>query len=111
MANDGPENRESPAKDAGSPPEEPQAGRRLGGARADFVAGIGRKLADLRTALTALEGDPRANGPRDELRRKLHALGASARLLHFDAMAACISDAGSVLEKGSRSGPLGVAEL
>jgi CheY-like chemotaxis protein len=116
MANDGPENRESPAKEAGPLEEreqhvEPQAGRRLGGARADFVAGIGRKLIDLRTALTALEADPRASAPRDELRRKLHALGASARLLHFDSMAAAISDAENVLEKGARSGPLGVAEL
>jgi CheY-like chemotaxis protein len=111
MANDGPENRESAAK-AGSPAaDEPQAGRRLGGARADFVAGLGRKLNDLRTALSALEADPRATGPRDELRRKLHALGASARLLHFDAMAASITDAEHVLEKGARTGPLGVAEL
>jgi CheY-like chemotaxis protein len=114
MANEEPENRDSALKEPGSSVEGvagEKPGRGVGGARADFVAGIGRKLADLRTALSALEADPRAAGPRDELRRKLHALGSAARLLRLDAMAASISDAGSVLEKGSRSGALGVAEL
>ena len=34
------------------------AGGRLGGARADFVASLGRKVADARELLTALEDDP-----------------------------------------------------
>jgi CheY-like chemotaxis protein len=110
MSNE-PENTESAVRDSGGAQPESQAGRRLGGARADFVAGLGKKLADMRGSLRVLEGDPRASAPRDDLRRKLHALGASARLLHFDAMAASINDAESVLEKGARSGPLGIAEL
>src|ERR1700678_2882280 len=98
MANEGPEGSEGEAKDVPSSSDAPQAGRRLGGARADFVAGLGRKVSEMRGVLSTLEADPRASGPRDELRRKLHALGAAARLLHFDSMAACIGDAESVLE-------------
>ncbi len=109
MANEGPEGsegtKEVPASDA------PQAGRRLGGARADFVAGLGRKVSEMRGVLSALEADPRASGPRDELRRKLHALGAAARLLHFDAMAACIGDAEGLLERVAKSGPASASEL
>jgi DNA-binding response OmpR family regulator len=111
MANEGPETSEAGAKEAPSAVDAPQAGRRLGGARADFVAGLGRKVSEMRAVLSALESDPRASGPRDELRRKLHALGSSARLLHFDAMAACIGDAESVLERVARSGPANVQEL
>src|SRR5579871_3431211 len=88
-----------------------QAGRRLGGARADFVAGLGRKVAEMRGVLSALEADPRATGPRDELRRKLHALGAAARLLHFDAMAASIGEAEGLLERVARAGSVSQHEL
>ncbi len=56
----------------------------LAGVRADFVASLGRKVGDARKALAALEADPRAAAPRDELRRKLHALGTSARMMRFD---------------------------
>jgi CheY-like chemotaxis protein len=111
MANEGPDDREAEAKDVPPAGEGPQAGRRLGGARADFVAGLGKKVSELRAVLSALEADPRASGPRDELRRKLHALGAAARLLHFDAMAAAIGDAGGVLERVARSGPASGSEL
>jgi CheY-like chemotaxis protein len=124
MANDGPENRQSSPSIPdlrgspqirrvpleGSPPD-PGVGRKLGGARADFVAGLGRKVSDLHAVLSALEASPRSTGLRNDLRRKLHALGASARLLHFDAMAASVSDAERVLARGSGSGVLGVAEL
>ena len=69
MANDGPENRQSspPIPEVhprespqarripqeGSPPD-PGIGRKLGGARADFVAGLGRKVSDLHAVLSAL---------------------------------------------------------
>src|ERR1019366_2430039 len=59
------------------------AGGRLGGARADFVASLGRKLNDARDLLNALEEDPSSKVARDELRRRLHALGSGARLLRF----------------------------
>ena len=62
-------------------------GGRLGGARADFVASLGRKVSDCRTILKALERDSGARTLRDDLRRKLHALAAGARLLRFEALA------------------------
>ena len=50
----------------------------LGGARADFVASLGRKVQDARVLLAAVEASPQSPAPRDELRRKLHALGVWA---------------------------------
>jgi CheY-like chemotaxis protein len=110
MASDRPESKAS--KDAAADLALPkEAGHKLGGARADFVASLGRKVLDLRAVLSALESDRRATGLRDELRRKLHALGAAARLLHFDAMATCIADAEGVLERAARGEPPTSSEL
>src|SRR5256885_9734453 len=82
--------------------EEKQAGGEasegLAGVRADFVASLGRKVGDARKSLAALEGDPRASAPRDELRRKLHALGTSARMMRFEAMAQALAEAEAALE-------------
>lgn len=64
---------------------------RIGGAAADFAAGLGRKSAELRTALGVLVQDPTHERARDELRRKLHALGVGARLLQFEALAQAIA--------------------
>ncbi|HEX7662909.1 MAG TPA: response regulator, partial [Polyangiaceae bacterium] len=71
----------------------------LGGARADFVASLGKRVADARTALAALETDPASAQARDDLRRKLHALGAGSKLLRFDAMASALTDAEATLER------------
>ena len=92
------------APGAAPPGATAQAGARLGGARADFVASLGRKLLDARAVLAALEADPASRSPRDELRRKLHALGAGARMLHFDAMARCIAEATAVLDHAAEIG-------
>src|ERR1700690_1413350 len=78
-------------------PEKEEA-QGLGGARADFVASLGRKVSDARKARAGLESDPRAPAPRDELRRKLHALGTSARMMRFDAMAQALAEAEAALE-------------
>jgi CheY-like chemotaxis protein len=56
---------------------------RLGGARADFAANLGRRAAEIGALLSALEADPKAPRPRDDLRRRIHALGAGAKLLRF----------------------------
>lgn len=93
---------ESEAKDRGN---------RLGGARADFVASLGRKVADARDVLGAIEVEPNAAPPRDELRRKLHALGSGARLLRFDAMARSLQEAGTVLERASQAGTMREPDL
>ncbi|MEO7111363.1 MAG: response regulator [Polyangiaceae bacterium] len=86
----------------------------LSGARADFVASLGRRVADARTALVSLEGDPNAKGARDDLRRKLHALGAGAKLLKFEAMAGELATAETTLEAvvaAGRAAPAHLASL
>lgn len=70
----------------------------LAGVRADFVASLGRKVQDARKSLAALESDPRASSPRNELQRKLHALGTSARMMRFEAMAQALAEAEAALE-------------
>ncbi len=82
------------------------AGGRLGGARADFVASLGRKVSDARELLNALEDDPSSKSARDELRRRLHALGSGARLLRFEAMARSLQEVLAVLDRGAVSGGL-----
>jgi DNA-binding response OmpR family regulator len=79
-------------------------GGRLGGARADFVASLGRKVNDARELLMALEDDPTSKSGRDELRRRIHALAAGARLLRFDAMARALQETLGVLDRGARAG-------
>jgi DNA-binding response OmpR family regulator len=82
------------------------AGGRLGGARADFVASLGRKVSDARELLNALEEDPSSKPARDELRRRLHALGSGARLLRFEAMARSLQEVLAALDRGGQSGML-----
>lgn len=82
-------------------PEEQQEGSardatRLGGAAADFVGGLGRKVGELRAAIGAIGAIPEAKDRergRDEVRRKLHALGVGARLLHFEVLSKAIGAA------------------
>jgi CheY-like chemotaxis protein len=80
---------------------------RLGGARAEFVAHLGRRAAELRAGLAMLEAKPSSPELRDELQRRLHALGAGARLLRFVKLADRVAEAEVVLEissEGSLSG-------
>lgn len=65
---------------------------RFGGAAADFITSLGRKAAELKPLLGALASDP-GNRAREDLRRKLHALGVGARLLHFGVLARAIAGA------------------
>lgn len=60
---------------------------RLGGARADFVAALGRRSAELRTVLELLELEPGSDRVRDDLRRRVQALAANARLMRFGRLA------------------------
>jgi len=86
-------------------------GARLGGARADFVASLGRKVSDARELLAALEEDLASKPARDELRRRLHALGSGARLLRFDSMARSLQEALAALDHGAQAGGLQEQEL
>src|SRR4051812_18382686 len=79
---------------------------RLGGARADFVAGLGRKVADLRGTLARVRYEPSDMGLREELRRKLHALGSAAKLMKFDAMARALAEAMGTLDRSAIDKPL-----
>ncbi len=79
---------------------------RVGGARADFVASLGRKLNDARDILALLEDDPSSTGGRDELRRRLHALGTAARLLRLEGMTLSLQEALAVLDRSAQSGGL-----
>ncbi len=86
-------------------------GGRLGGARADFVATLGRRAADARNVLAALTREPASRGPRDELRRKLHALGAGARLLRFEAMGSELAKAEALLDQAAEAGKATAEDL
>lgn len=71
---------------------------RLGGARAEFVANLGRRSAELRAELSFLEADRGSRALRDELQRRLHALAAGARLLRFVKLADCVAEGEALLE-------------
>jgi DNA-binding response OmpR family regulator len=93
-------------------PEPPQ--ERLGGARADFVAHLGRRVAELSTLLRQIEAEPEEARPRDDLRRRLHALSAGARLLRFAKLAEEVGSIEGVLHAAADRGivaPLEIAEI
>ncbi|MEP7122306.1 MAG: response regulator [Byssovorax sp.] len=93
-------------------PEPPQ--ERLGGARADFVAHLGRRVAELSSLLRQIEEAPEEARPRDDLRRRLHALSAGARLLRFAKLAEEVGSIEGVLHAAADRGivaPLEITEI
>jgi CheY-like chemotaxis protein len=94
-------------KPGSKPPQESSQPTRLGGARADFVASLGRKTNDARAVLTtamAERGTENERGPRDELRRRIHALAASAKMLRFDVMTQSLAEAETALDRATQAG-------
>ncbi|MFO0675041.1 MAG: response regulator [Polyangiaceae bacterium] len=87
--------------DAASLGKSTERSGRLWGARADFVASLGKKVSAIRDALDAFRKSADDVELRDDLRRKLHALATAARLLRFDAMAKSLADVETRLEDGS----------
>ena len=75
------------------------SGLRLGGARADFVAGLGRKVQDLRASSAKVREAPEDLARREELRRKMHALSSAAKLMKFDAMDRAIAEALGTIDR------------
>ncbi|AUX48280.1 transcriptional regulator [Sorangium cellulosum] len=77
-------------------PESDAAGEarheRLGGARAEFVANLGRRVAELRALVRRIEAEAEAPRLAEELQRRLHSLGAGARLLRFVRVAERIAE-------------------
>ena len=79
---------------------------RLGGARADFVASLGRKIADARTVLLAI-GNARGNTHlRSELMRRLATMAQGANILRFPTMEQALAESLAVLHRVSHEGEL-----
>src|SRR5262245_4161481 len=64
----------------------------LGVARARFVDGLVRTAQELRGSLALLAATPGDERPREEMRRRLHALYASAQVFQLEALAAALKD-------------------
>ncbi len=77
---------------------------RLGGARADFVANLGRRRVEMRTTLDVLREDPTSKRFRDEIRRRIHALAAGAKLLRFPRLAAELKVVETRLDEAAQRG-------
>lgn len=86
--------------------ESGQLGLRLGGARADFVAGLGRKVSDLRGGLDRIRQAPDDLPKREDLRRKIHALASGAKLMKFDAMERSLAEAAGIIDRSAIDLPL-----
>ena len=65
---------------------------KLGGAGADFVASLGRKAAETRSVLLALESEPTSKPLRDDLTRRFEALRSSASMFRFQTMEKALSE-------------------
>ena len=84
---------------------ESQQGRpsRLVDARAEFVASLGRRLDALKEALSVLEEQPRSAARRDQLLRRIHGMGAAARVLGFASVAEALVQAEAALQSAPRT--------
>jgi DNA-binding response OmpR family regulator len=101
---------ETTRREPGSEVDSARAAR-IGSARADFIANLGRRIAELRSCLSGLAKDPGSPRLRDDLRRRVHALSAGARLLRFSGMASALADAEQTLERAASVGGLTQLEI
>ncbi len=76
----------------------------LGGVRADFVANLGRRLAEVRRHWSSLEVDPGSPRARDEVRRRVHALAVRARVVGLIVVADRLDQAERSLERAATVG-------
>ncbi len=81
------------------------------GARADFVASLGRRLEVLRIALRSLEDEPRSPTRRANLQRRIHAMGAAAGVLGFETVAETLGSAEQALRRAATGGVAAPADL
>ena len=93
-----------------APPPSPQLSR-LGGARANFVAALGRRVAELGALTQLLEADPGSALLRDNLRRRIHALAAGARLLRFARLSERLCEGEALLLIAAERGRATPAEI
>src|SRR5688572_19205355 len=97
------------AQNAGLHPVDEQA--RLADSRAQFVSSLGRRLEALRQALRSLEAAPQSTVHRDNLRRRVHALGAAAGVLEFHSVFDAFKDVEKLLSEATAAGNVTQAEL
>ncbi len=71
----------------------PKKGSALGVARARFVEGLPRKAKELKAAMALLVATPDGERPREEMRRRMHALYASAQVFRLDPLASALKEA------------------
>ncbi len=71
----------------------------LGVARARFVEGLPRKAQELKGSVALLAGTPNEEKPREELRRRLHALYASAQVFQLERLASALKEAIAKLDQ------------
>src|SRR3982751_2364092 len=74
----------------------------LGSARGRFLESLPRKAIELRGTIALLSATPSAEGPRGEMRRKLHALYASALVFRSDSLAALVQEGIARLDAASQ---------
>lgn len=72
----------------------------LSAARAEFASSLARRLEAIHAAISAFEQNAMSAPHRDNLLRRLHALGASAKILGFAAAAETLSRAEQQLRTG-----------
>lgn len=75
----------------------------LGVARARFVDGLPRKASELRGSVALLAAAPGEEKPREDLRRRLHALYASAQVFQIAPLSAALKDAIARLDRAKDS--------
>jgi HPt (histidine-containing phosphotransfer) domain-containing protein len=84
---------------------------RLADSRAQFVSSLGRRLEAVRQALGALERSPRSAAHRDNLRRRVHAMGAAAGVLGFQSVFEAFREVESVLSRAAGAGKVAPSDL
>jgi len=70
-------------------------------ARSEFASSLSRRLDSIQSAISALEEETASVARRDNLIRRLHALGASAKILGFAAAAESLARAEQQLRTGT----------
>ncbi len=84
----------------------------LGIARARFMDALPRKAKELRSAIATLAASPEVARLREEMRRRLHALYASAQVFHEEALASSVKRAIDRIDRArDEQRPLGQEDI
>ena len=83
----------------------------MGGVRADFVASLGRRIANLKEVWQTVLDEPTSLAPRNEFQRHVHALAIRSHVLHFDAMAERLRRAEQRIEQVAAAGGIDIQDI